>query len=345
MIPYIIFSILLFVFYIKNSPLCMTILLVLFAVFRYDTGWDYMSYYNACTDYTALSIAQNAWGKVWSWWFELMYDKKMPFVGIGVPALLTNLLIAISFKILLGNDKQKLCEALLIYGFWPFLYLQSFCVVRQFLAIGFSMLGFAMFYKKKYMLSGASYVLAIMLHSSSLFAVIFPLFLILKKSLSFMQVLIVSVVVIVAFGGLITVLNSLGMVGYVELLESEDNFGGKIGFVYLALAMYLLITIYKSKARESVESKLLSLFTICVIIQFFVYVAPVPSVVSRAILYGMIFMPICLGNSINIARLSASKNLIYAIMMLFMFVYLMITEDSPGAVSQYVPYKTILDLQ
>ena len=92
-------------------------------------------------------------------------------------------------------------------------------------------------------------------------------------------VLSVSVVVIVAFCGLITVLNSLGMVGYVELLESEDNFGGKIGFVYLALAMYLLITIYKSKDRESVESKLLSLFTICVIIQFFVYVAPVLSVV------------------------------------------------------------------
>lgn len=344
MIPYIIFAILLFLLYKRQSPLGMTILLVVFAVIRYDTGWDYMSYYNACTDYTALSIAQKAWGKIWSWWFELMYDKKMPFVGIGVPALLTNVLIAVAFRILLGNDRRRLCEALLIYGVWPFLYLQSFCVVRQFLAIGLSLLGFALFYKKQYLFCILSYFFAIALHPSSAVAVLFPIILKLKHRLSFSKILAVSVVSVVVFGSMASVLNSLGLMGYADLLESDDNFGGKIGFVYLALAIFLLFAVSKNKETDTVDSKILALFSICVIIQFLVYVSPVPSVVSRAVLYGLIFMPISLGYSLNVVRLSLSKNQIYIVMIFFMFVYLLITEDSPGATSQYVPYKTIWDL-
>lgn len=344
MIPYIIFAVLLFLLYKKQLPLGMTLLLVLFAVFRYDTGWDYMSYYNVCTDYTALSISQNAWGKIWSWWFELMYDKKNPFVGIGVPALLTNISIAIAFRILFGNDKKRLCEALLIYGLWPFLYLQSFCVVRQFLAIGLSVLGFALFYKKQYIVCIASYLLAIALHPSSAVAILFPIILKLKHRLSFSKILTMSVVAVILFGSMAAILNSLGLMGYVNLLESNDDFGGKISFVYLALAIFLLLAVSKNKDTDTVDSKILSLLSICVIVQFLIYVSPVPSVVSRGVLYGLIFLPISFGYSINIVRMPLSKNQIYIIMMLFMFVYLLITKDSPDAASQYVPYKTIWDL-
>lgn len=344
MIPYIIFAILLSLLYKKQSPLGMAILLVVFAVFRYDTGWDYMSYYNVCTNYTALSIAQNAWGKIWNWWFELMYDNKMPFVGIGVPALLTNTFIAIAFRILIGNDKKRFCEALLIYGLWPFLYLQSFCVIRQFLAIGLSVLGFALFYKKKYIVCVVFYLLAIALHPSSAIAVLFPIILKLKRRLSFSKILIVSVVVVILLGSMAVVLNSLGLMGYADLLESDDNFGGKIGFVYLALVIFLLLAVSKNKETDTTDSKILSLFSICIIVQFIVYVSPVPSVVSRGVLYGLIFMPISFGYSINIVRMPLSKNQIYVVIMLFMFVYLLITENSPDATSQYVPYKTVWDL-
>jgi len=322
----------------------MTLVLIVFAVIRYDTGWDYMSYFDACTDYTSLSIAQLAWGEIWSWWFELMYDNKIPFIGIGVPAFLTNILISLSFWILLDNDKKRTSEALLVYGLWPFLYLQSFCVVRQFLAIGVSIFAFALFYKKRYLFSIVLYIISVLLHTSSVIAIVFPLIFNLKKSLSVVKVVGCSVVAVLSLGGLYVVLMSFGLAGYADLLESEDNFGGKIGLVYFLLSIFFLATISKNKNNTSANSKILSFFSICIIIQFFVYVAPIPSVISRAILYGIIFMPISFIYSLEIMKLPISKDMIYFIMLLFMIVYLVITKDSPGAVSQYIPYKTIWSL-
>lgn len=341
MIPYIIFAILLFILYHKRSPVGITLLLIIFAAMRYDTGWDYMSYYDACTDYDALLVAQLSWGKIWSWWFEFIYDNNIPFIGIGVPAILTNILISLAFWILFDGNKKMISEALLIYGAWPFLYLQSFCIVRQFLAIGVSIFAFSLFYKRKYIISIALYILSVALHTSSIIAVVFPLILNLKKSFSVIQVLGYSVIAVISLGGLSIVLTSLGLMGYADLLESEDNFGGKIGFVYLVLSLFSLIAIAKNKNRTSINAKILSMFSISIIIQFFVYVAPVPSVISRAILYGIIFMPIGFMSSLRINKLPISKDAIYGMMLLFMLVYLVITENSPGATSQYVPYKTI----
>lgn len=44
MIPYFLFLLFLLIFYCGNKPICMLIVMIAFAVLRYDTGWDYGMY-------------------------------------------------------------------------------------------------------------------------------------------------------------------------------------------------------------------------------------------------------------------------------------------------------------
>lgn len=46
MIPYIIFALLLLFFSNRNMYVHMLLIILLFATFRYDVGWDYMTYYD-----------------------------------------------------------------------------------------------------------------------------------------------------------------------------------------------------------------------------------------------------------------------------------------------------------
>lgn len=341
MIPYLLFIIVVLLTYRMKKPIWMAIAITVFAVIRFDTGWDYDSYYQACIDPNRLEIAQMAWGGLWGWWFEYVYQSHIPFIGIGIPAVLTTISVYIAFKLLYEKDNNGLSDAMLVYSLWPFLYLFSFCTVRQSLAMGIMMLAFVLVYRKQYKYAIPLYLLNYFIHPSSAFSALFLLFVLPPKRLSSAYILIGSVVMVIAFGFLATILERLGMLRYMNLLESSDSFGGKISYVYAAMALYYIYFVSVNKDVGSIYSKMSSLATIGCVLQFLVYVTDVPSVISRACSYTYMFLAPTIFYSIKQLHLKFGKPMAIGIIVAFFLVYLYVTQNSPGAVSQYVPYKTI----
>lgn len=341
MIPYIAFIFVILLLYRLKKPILMAIVITVFAVIRFDTGWDYDSYYQVCIDSSELEIAKLAWGWLWGVWFEFCFEHKIPFVGIGVPAVLTTIVVYMAFRMLYSGEKKGINDAMLIYSLWPFLYLFSFCTVRQSLAIGIVMLAFVCVYKKKYKIALLLYVLNYFIHPSSVFTLLFLLFMLLKKRLNVSSIIVGSIATVIAFKFVSIILERFGMMGYLSLLESSDNFGGKIVIVYLALTLYYLYVISINKDTESIFAKMTSLAAIGCLLQFFVYVTDVPSVVSRACSYTYIFMAPTLLYSLKQIKLQSMKSLVIITVAAFFLVYLLITQNADGASSQYVPYKTI----
>lgn len=340
MIPYFLFLITILLLYWSKKPVWLAVVITVFAVIRFDTGWDYDSYYQVCTDSTRLDIAKTAWGWLWGVWFEFCYDHRIPFVGIGVPAILTTAILYRALSLLYGNDKRKMADGLLVYSIWPFLYLQSFCIVRQSLAISIMFWAFVLFAQKKYVLPILLTVLNFFIHPSSVFSVLFIFFIISPKRLSLGFVILVGVLSLLTFQFLGTVLESLGMFKYLDLLESSDTFGGKIALLYAVLAIYYLFFLSVNKDTSSVYSKMVPLMALGCLLQFLVYVTDVPSVISRACSYTYIFLIPTIFYSFEQLKIR-TRSLFIVLSCLLFLVYLYITQDSEGAVSQYVPYKTI----
>lgn len=324
-----------------KKPLWMAVVITLFAVIRYDTGWDYMSYYNACTDPTSLEVAKNSWGWVWAKWLDFVYDNNVPYIGIGVPAILTSIFLYYALVLLYDNKRKDISDALLVYSIWPFLYLQSFCIIRQSLAVSIMLLVIMLMIKKKFIAALLLFFINILIHPSSIMTVVFLPFVVTEKRRSVTWVIMGALFTIVAFAFAAYILEIIGLMRYMEYLETTDNFGGKISLVYAALAIYFLYFLSVNKDITSVPSKFTSLVTLGCILQFLVYVTDIPSVISRACAYTYIFLAPTLLYSLNQLGLRKLKPVTIALIVAFFFVYLYITQDSPNASSQYVPYKTI----
>lgn len=341
MTPYFIFIVIVLLTYRFKKPIWMAVFITLFAVVRYDTGWDYMSYYDACTDPTSFEVAKNSWGLIWGYWLNFVYQRNIPFVGIGVPAVLTTVILYYALSLLYNNNKKEISDAMLVYSIWPFLYLQSLCIIRQALAISIMFLAIVLVIKKKYVAALLFFLLNVIIHTSSIISVVFLPFIVSKKRKSVTWVIMGAVLTIVAFAFVAIILERVGLMKYVEYLESSDNFGGKISLVYAFLAVYFMYFLSVNKDDMSVASKFTSLVTLGCILQFLVYVTDIPSVISRACAYTYIFLIPTLLYSIEQLKMKKLKPTAIFVMVAFFLVYLYITQDSPDASSQYVPYKTI----
>lgn len=341
MIPYIIFILVVIFAYRLKKPIWMAVIITFFSVIRFDTGWDYDSYYQVCIDNNALETAKIIWGGIWAKWFEYVNLHRIPFIGIGIPAVLTTIIVYYALYLLHEKDKKQIADSLLVYSLWPFLYLYSFCTVRQSLAISIVLLIVVLVSKKRFVLGGLLFVLNYFLHPSSIFTIVFLPFILVKKRLSVGMILGGTVLVGAFFGFASFLLESLGLSNYLGLLESTDSFGGKIAIVYAALSIYLIYVVVHNKDVTSLYSKMTSIVAMGAILQFLVYITDVPSVISRACSYTYIFMAPTLFYTFRQIRFKEGKNLAIVIMALFFLVYLYVTQDSPDAASQYVPYKTI----
>ena len=343
MIPYLLFIIILLIAFGLRKPSVMVTIITLFSVFRFDTGWDYDSYYQAFTDSVVGNIAKMSWGPLWAWWIDFIYDKSIPFIGIGVPAVLTSIFLYYSLKLLHEGHHKAICESLLAYSVWPFLYLGSFCTVRQSLAMAIGLLIFALTYRKYYILSIILYVLAYFVHPSSFIVIFFIPILLLKRNITLIQLLGLIISIVLLMGFLSSILTVLGLDNYIEYMSDSDSFGGKIVYIYAILSLFCLVVVKKSETEENLFAKIFSLMALGMILNFLIYITNIPSVLSRAVSYLMIFFSPGLFYGIRkISKVSLVRRAIVSFFVLFFFLYLFVTQGSAGAVSQFVPYKTFL---
>lgn len=347
MIPYIIFILVIVFLYFRKAPVWMLAVMILFSVLRYDTGWDYNMYEETVLHPSRWSNPEKShFSWLWCQLFAFAYEIKFPHLAIALPNFVTYLVIYLSLK-LLKLDKEQKCQALIVYICWQSFYLDSFSIIRQEIAMSFGFLAFALLQRKQFVWSVITVLLAAQLHTSAyVLVILYPVYLF-RKVLNFNTICVASVIVaalLVSASNVLEALTIVDMSKYEVYLKSKDSFGDKITYVYILLAVYLLVMYHLSRKWTDVEKQCFMLSIVSMIGCVAVFTVGVSSVFTRIFSYFIIFMIVVFLPSMRI--LKARKLLSSAAVVLlaaYFLVYLEVTSAGVKlASSGMVPYKCIL---
>lgn len=321
--------------------------MILFAVLRYKTGWDYAMY-------EEIVLTPRYWDNpdtsrfplFWRELFRFCNEINIPHLAICIPNVITYLLVFIGLNSL-NLDKSRIADALLVYACWPELYLGSFSTIRQALAMGIGLLLFATIQQKKYILSIILYLLAIHIHTSAAILIILLGIYLIRDYLNLKFICIVSIATIVVFFYTTEILKSINVVDmtqYEVYLNMKDNYGSKLIFIQLFLAAYLILTFKYLQKTSSMDRQCYFMTITALIGNAAIYFIGLSSVVSRMLSYFMIFMPIILLYSLNVFKEKKLLKVVAIIVLVTYFcTYLIITQGgSKIASSGFLPYNCIL---
>lgn len=347
MLPYIIFISLVYICYCKNAAKTMLFIMIVFAVLRYDTGWDYASYQN-------IVFTPKQWGDsettrfTWIWrnFFELCYLLKTSHLAICLPNILTYIAIYWGLNILKLSSRHKVA-ILLVYICWPDLYLGSFSTIRQALAIGLGFLVFSLIQRQKYIWSVIVYLFAVQIHPSAIILILlYPVY-IFKNHLNFKTICIASifiVLLIISMTSLMKIIQIFDQPTYEIYLQSKDTFGKKIIYVNLFLTVYLLFTFKLHKNWSMIERQSFFMTIIALVGNTAIFYAGLSNAINRIFTYYMVFISIILLPSLDVFKEKKLLKIITSIILVAYFcTYLLITEDGAKVASSgFLPYKCIL---
>lgn len=350
MLGYIVFVCLLLLFYSRRAPKAMLLVMILFAVLRYDVGWDYNSYYELANDVNALELAKERYSLLWTVLFGFAYELGMPHLAIAIPAVITYVALFVSLSILLDDQKDHMSDALLVYGLWPFFYLGSFSTIRQNLAMAVAFVIFAMLYHRRWLWALLLYIVNYYIHPSSLVIIlILPLFFI-RYKIKWYWIALIMVTLLVLIGNWISVVEVMNIETFNEYAETyqdfEDNFGGTLSLLYGLVALFIIGVLLIDKKITYWQHNIMVIVALSLIATIYIYNSGMPSVVTRIISYFTIFLLLIFYASLH----SFPQRHIYRtgltmMLVLLFFVYLQRTSIGAAqglATSGYVPYKTII---
>jgi len=347
MIPYFIFIFFLLLCYWSKKPLWMLVILIVFALLRYDTGWDYGTYVHIVEtpafwndgDTSRFSLA-------WRALFGLANRVNCPPLAIAVANILTYVVLYIALSLLKLSKTQKI-QAILVYALWYDFYLSSFSTLRQALSMAIGVLMFALIQRKQLVWSLLAFFVAIHLHTSAIILVIlYPIYL-LRDKLNF-KWLCISVItmccVLSAIAEILMSLSDFGLDKYGIYLTWQDNFGGKLIYLNITLAVYFVFILYRDRHISSMERQCYFMVLSGVIGGIVIHYFGVSSVFARMLSYVTIFMILILFQSLNIFKEKRILRFVMDCLLILMFVgYLtLISKGGGNQLSPYVPYKCIV---
>ncbi|MBE6305417.1 MAG: EpsG family protein [Bacteroidales bacterium] len=347
MVPYIIFLLCIILCYWRTSPKAMLFVFILFAVLRYDTGWDYHSYeiwVMHPKEWCNAETSRYSW--FWRELFRLSYQLKFPHLSIVLPNALTYILIYFALDILKLSKQQKV-EALFVYATIFSFYLGSFSIIRQAFAMSCGFIAFAFLNNKKYYLAAIAYLIAVHLHTSACVLILIVPVYYLRNKLRVTQIIIaiglVSIMLLFA-SNILNLLESVDMTRYELYLKMQDNYGGKLIYVNVLLSIYLFLSFYRSKNISPLIRQCYFLAIVSLIGSNIRYFMGLLGVLDRVFDYFTLFLTIVLLTSVNAWKNHRIiKPLAIIILSAYFLVYLIVS--SPGeqvASSGFVPYKCIL---
>lgn len=346
MIPYFLFLLFLFIFYWGNKPVCMLIVMIAFAVLRYDTGWDYGMYEHIVSTPSYWDNADTSrFSLVWRGLFALSNKLNTPHLAIAVANVLTYVVLYISLCVLKLTKTQKL-HALLVYCLWNDFYLSSFSTIRQALSMTIGLLVFAFIQRKKLLISILSYLIAVHVHSSAVILILlYPIYF-LRRQLNFKWLCISVILIGIVLACIESVLTSLTDVGlnkYEIYLKWQDSFGSKLIYLNVMLALYFMVVFYKNKHISEMERQCYFMVLSGIFGGIAIYVYGGSIVFTRMLSYFTIFMIFILFPSINVFKERVKiRLLLNCILVIFFITYLGIISKGGGStLSPYVPYKCI----
>ena len=347
MLPYILFIIILLFFYWRRAPLGMLITIILFAALRYDTGWDYMNYYEVSSNPSLWDNPETTrFSLIWCWLFQFAHDTQLPHISILIPNILTYVIIYISFDLLKLDNTQKV-DALLVYVAWEEFYLGSFSIIRQQIAMSLGLLMFSLIQCRRFKLSIIPYLLAVWLHSSACILIfLYPVYCI-RKFLNFKWLCIASIISCLALGSAAYIISNLdigNMSRYSLYLDLSDKFGGKITYVKIILVSFLLISFSWNKNISNINRQCYFFSIIALISNIAIYYMGLSSVINRMFSYYAIFLIYIFFPSLSIFKSpKIIKPLAAIILVAYFFTFLLVTRGGEKkAASGFIPYKCIL---
>lgn len=350
MLGYIVFVCVLLLFYSRRAPKAMLLVMILFAVLRYDVGWDYNSYYELANDVNALEWAKERYSLLWTSLFEFAYDLRMPHLAIVIPAVLTYTSLFVALTMLFRGNKDHISDAMLVYGLWPFFYLSSFSTIRQNLAMAVVMLIFSMLYHRRWLWAVLLYAINYFIHPSSMIViVVLPLFFIYKK-IKWYWVALIMAVLLFCIGNWINVVEVVNIEAFNEYAETyqdwDDNFGGTLSLLYGVVALFLIGVLLIDKKITYWQHNIMVIVALALIATIYIYNSGMPSVVTRVISYFTLFLLLVFYASLhNFPQRHIYRTGLTMMLVLLFFVYLQRTSVGAAqglATSGYVPYKTII---
>lgn len=351
MLPYLLFVALLLFFYGRKNPMLMILTMGLFAVLRYDVGWDYVSYYELSSDPTALAIAQERYSALWYWLFETAYNLRMPHLAIAVPAIVTYAFIYKAVDMLFDKDKEHMCDALLVYGLWPFFYLGSFSTIRQNLAMAIVLFIFALLYCRRWLWAALLYVFNFVVHPSSLVAIVLlPLFFI-KRKIKWYWVAVAMVALLFLVGNWIDVITAINIETFNEYAATyedfEGEFGGTLSLLLGAIALFLAVVLIFDTKKSIWQYNVTCVVIMAFIATIYIYSSDIPVVVTRIISYFNILLILVFFAALrHIPQRHILRMGLTVLLVGLFFFYLQRTNVGAAqglGTSGYLPYKTIIN--
>lgn len=144
------------------------VLIISFAAFRYDVGWDYSAYYNTVEFGFNTNIMNN---HEYATIMLVHFAKK---VGITNLYFFINTLICIAgIGLTIKNYSNDNWMSIFLFISFPLFYLNSFSVIRIFTALGVSFYGFRYIYEQSFFKYFIVILIASMFHMSALVALSF----------------------------------------------------------------------------------------------------------------------------------------------------------------------------
>lgn len=316
----------------KQSMIAISFFIIGFAAFRFNIGWDYKIYTNIIKNYQATGELIYKRDEFFSNILYVISGNTTIYLFFVMTSILTYYLIL--KRILITTDNY--IHSVLFFVSFPLFYLNSFSVIRNFIAIAIC------FYASKYILEKKpiKYVLLIIIasqfHTTALIMLLgyIPMFINISPLLSIISLFIISMSSM--FWKELLLSKDLGM--YNTYLKLEESTDGQLSF-YILLLLFIYFSIYGlTKQFENREfNNYFFLYTIGISIFISFWGMGVFS--HRLSLYFTIFSLLLIPFTLK----TYFEKIFFQIFSLILFIFMLykysLLLDNP-----YVPYQNIISL-
>lgn len=253
------------------SSFYLILFMVLISGFRYNVGDDFLNYEIMFDNPNHI---RNLYTEpIWRYISLFLHGMKLSSISWF---LLTSFIINLFFITGIKSLSKNFYISVAFYLIMPHMFLESFNIVRQFVAMSIIFRFSYLFFSKKYIKFLLIILLASCFHKSAILTI--PLFFLsLLYFSNFVLITIVCVCFILRNSFLpliIEIISNISMyAGYAnELIASESN-SGLYAFFLLILSLFIIFCFWKNKEKKICIIKNLSLMSFCIYLMFYTFQA------------------------------------------------------------------------
>lgn len=263
-------------------------------------------------------------------------------LGFSERGILNLFVSIIFFNLMFFSKKVSISSFIFFISILSYLniYISSFNILRQIVAMSFLILSTAYLIKNRYIMSLFLILVSSLFHASSLLGFIFFLIYKFREELSRNYILVVSLVFVflMSLNNVLTLFNK-----YSVYIESDTVTSSPKFFVIFSLMLLILSVFFKKKINfKNIDfyNFAIVLLSISVGLQFYqVFSSTLNQGISRLNLYFFWSSSILIMILINNFSKGEKKILIYSLFFIFMFAYYIYVLNNIGY--SYVPYRKV----